>query len=575
MYVDSSTVTANGKTYTRHLLRESYREDGKVKHRTVANISKASREEIDAIRLALRHKDDLQQLGNLKADVTLGQGVSVGAVWTIYETARQLGIVAALGAARQGKLALWQIIARVIDQGSRLSAVRLAGDHAACDILNLSAFDEDDLYENLDWLCTNQAAIEDRLARANRQDIEPCRKTRLRDASHSPTSEDMGHPPWGQLFLYDVTSFYLEGECNELGAFGYNRDGKKGKRQIVIGLLCNELGRPLSIEAFKGNTTDPATFASQVHKAANRFGGSEVTFVGDRGMIKSHQVEDLVGHGFHYITAITKPQIERLLCEDVLQLELFDQDLAEVSTDEGVRYVLRRNPIRAREVAATRQDKVRSVRAELNRQNTYLADHPRAHVEAALRKIDQRLGKLRLSAWLGVSASGRVLSLVEDAETLAEESKLDGCYVLKTDLGQQAVSKEVVHDRYKDLALVEWAFRSSKTVHLEARPIYVRRESRTRGHVFVVMLAYLIVAELARRWQELDTTVEEGIKVLCTLCATEVLLKGVVRCIQIPRPREPLQQLLAAARISLPDVLPSKGVVVTTKKKLPERRTKH
>lgn len=123
-------------------------------------------------------------------------------------------------------------------------------------------------------------------------------------------------------------------------------------------------------------------------------------------------------------------------------------------------------------------------------------------------KIDQRLGKLRLSGWLGVSASGRELSLVENAEALTEESKLDGCYVLKTDLQPQAVSTEVVHERYKDLALVEWAFRSSKTVPLEARPIYVRRESRTRGHVFVVMLAYLIIAELARRWQELDTTVE-------------------------------------------------------------------
>ncbi len=146
---------------------------------------------------------------------------------------------------------------------------------------------------------------------------------------------------------------------------------------------------------------------------------------------------------------------------------------------------------------------------------------------------------------------------------------------MKTDLGQQAVSKEVVHERYKDLSLVEWAFRSSKTVHLEARPIYVRRESRTRGHVFVVMPAYLIIAELARRWQELDTTVEEGIKALSTLCAAEVLVKGVVRCIQIPRPRKPVQQLPAAARISLPEALPSKGVVVTTKKKLPERRTKH
>jgi hypothetical protein len=176
VYVDSSTVTANRRTYTRHLLRESYRENGKVKHRTIANISKASREEIDAIRLALRHKGDLQKLGSLKADVTLGQGVSVGAVWTVYETARQLGIVAALGSTRQGKLALWQTIARVIDQGSRLSAVRLAGHHAACDILNLGAFDEDDLYENLDWLCTNQAAIEDRLAGANKQGSKPARK---------------------------------------------------------------------------------------------------------------------------------------------------------------------------------------------------------------------------------------------------------------------------------------------------------------------------------------------------------------------------------------------------------------
>ena len=560
MYVDSSTVTANSKTYTRHLLRESYRENGKVKHRTIANISKASPEEIEAIRLALRHKGDLQELGNLKAEVTLGQGVSVGAVWTIYETARQLGIVAALGSTRQGKLALWQTIARVIDQGSRLSAVRLAGDHAACDILNLTAFDEDDLYENLDWLCTNQEAIEDRLAGANQQGIK-----------QSPKNRPVSTP---QVFLYDVTSSYLEGECNELGAFGYNRDGKKGKRQIVIGLLCNDLGRPLSIEVFKGNTTDPVTFASQVHKAANRFGGSEVTFVGDRGMIKSHQIEDLTGHGFHYITAITKPQIERLLCEDVLQLELFDQELAEVTTHDGVRYVLRRNPIRAREVAASRQDKVQSVTEELNRQNTYLADHPRAQVQVALRKIDQRLQKLRLSSWLCVSASGRELSLVEDAEALAEKSKLDGCYVLKTDLQQPAVAKEVVHDRYKDLALVERAFRSSKTVHLEARPIYVRRESRTRGHVFVVMLAYLIISELARCWQELDTTVEEGIKALSSLCATAVLVKGVARCIRIPRPRESVQQLLVAARISLPEALPSKGVVVTTKKKLPERRKK-
>jgi hypothetical protein len=291
-------------------------------------------------------------------------------------------------------------------------------------------------------------------------------------------------------------------------------------------------------------------------------------------MIKSQQIEDLIEHGFHYITAITKPQIERLLSQGVLQLGLFDQELAEVTTDEAVRYVLRRNPLRAEEMAASRQDKLRSVGREVGRQNTYLAEHPRAQVKVALRKINQRLERLKLSGWLRVSASGRVLSLVEDAEALAEASKLDGCYVLKTDLDKEVVSKEVVHGRYKDLSLVEWAFRSSKTVYLEARPIYVRRASRTRGHVFVVMLAYLIIAELARRWEALDVTVEEGIKGLCSLCATEVVVKGVTRCIRIPEPREALRQLLETAEVRLPEALPSRGIAVTTKKKLPERRTR-
>ena len=165
MYVDSSTSRQGDKSYTRHLLRESYREGKKVKHRTIANLSKCSAEEIAAIRLALRHKKDLSQLTGQGEIVSQKQGLSVGAVWLIYDMARQLGMAEALGTTRQGKLALWQVIARVIDQGSRLSAVRLAGTHAACDVLGLGKFDEDDLYDNLDWLCENQAAIEDKLFR--------------------------------------------------------------------------------------------------------------------------------------------------------------------------------------------------------------------------------------------------------------------------------------------------------------------------------------------------------------------------------------------------------------------------
>ncbi len=549
MYVDRSTVRSkSGKSYTRYLLRESYRENGKVKHRTIANLSKCKPQEIEAIRLALRHKADLTQLGSVGKDVQLEQGLSIGAVWTVYQVARELGIAKALGNDRQGKLALWQVIARVIDQGSRLSAVRLAGSHAACDILGLDTFHEEHLYANLDWLCQQQADIEQRLfqARANKQ-AEP------------------------KLFLYDVTSSYLEGTHNELSAFGYNRDGKRGKRQIVIGLLCDAQGIALSVEVFQGNTSDPKTFLPQVRKVAKRFGGGEVTFVGDRGMIKGPQIEQL-GEGVHYITAITKPQIEKLLALGTIQMELFDQDLAEIQTDDGIRYVLRRNPVRADELAASRRDKKQSVQKFVEKQNVYLAEHSRAKVEVALRKVCAKIDKLKLAAWLTASASDRAMVLVEDAAALAEVSKLDGCYVLKTDLTPRQAPKKMVHDRYKDLALVEWAFRTSKTVQLEVRPIHVRLATRTRGHVLVVMLAYRIVAELARRWQALDVTVQEGLDQLASLCATNVTIQDQLRCQKIPKPRPELQQLLDAAEIRLPEALPCKAVQVTTKRKLPSRR---
>jgi len=540
MYIDSCTT--KGK-YTRHLLRESFRQDGKVKHRTIANLSHCLAEEIGAIRLALKHKDDLAELATVTETVTLRQGLSVGAVWLVNGIARQIGIADALGPSREGKLALWQVIARVIDQGSRLSAVRLAGGHAACDILGLQAFNEDDLYANLDWLCENQPRIENRLFKKLHRDGK------------------------GGLFLYDVTSSYLEGECNELAAFGYNRDGKKGKRRIVVGLLCDGAGRPLSIEVFAGDTRDPATLAPQVTKAADRFGGGEVTFVGDRGMIKSGQIEDLTGHGFHYITAITKPQIEALLAKDVFQMSLFDRDLAEVVTDTHARYILRRHPVRAEEVRETRESKLASVRRETKKQNEYLAAHARARVDVALRKVTERSERLKLSKWLTAAASGRGISLSIDRDARAEAEKLDGCYVLKTDLTRKAAGKETVHARHEDLAMVEWAFRTSKTVELEMRPLYLRRAGRTRAHAFVVMLAYRIVRELARLWREIDATVEEGIEELATLCATEMLVDGKPRSSAIPKPRPSVRKLLAAAKVRLPDALSCKGIRVATRKK--------
>jgi transposase len=519
VYIEKTN--SRGK-YTCYLLRETYRQDGKVKHRTIANLSGCSEEEIEAMRLALKHKKDLSQLISVTEAVSLRQGLSVGAVWLIFDIAKQLGITEALGNSRQGKRALWQVIARVIDQGSRLSAVRLAGSHAACDILGLEPFNEDDLYENLDWLDENQSKIADRLFKSSYRKKKP------------------------GLYLYDVTSSYLEGQYNELSAFGYNRDGKKGKRQIVIGLLCDETGKPLSIEVFVGNTQDTATVASQIQKVAQRFGGGDITFVGDRGMIKNQQVEDITEHGFHYITAITKPQIESLINQGVIQMTLFDQRLAEIKTDAGIRYILRRNPERSIEIRQSRDSKLGLLRQMVKKQSEYLTEHPRASEAVALRKINDRCEKLKVSKWVkAVPASDRKTSLTTDQEVLAEIEKLDGCYVLKTDLNKKAASKETIHSRYKDLAQVEWAFRTSKTVQLEMRPVNVRLASRTRGHVFVVMLAYQIVQELANRWNEINLTVAEGIHELTTLCATEMLVNDEPRCNKIPQPF-PLISLLFA-----------------------------
>jgi hypothetical protein len=336
MYLDISVLHRKGRSYRRVLLRESYREEGEVKKRTIANLSPCSEKEIKAIGLALQHKEHLSEVGTIDGTLALRQGPSVGAVWLVYQMACRLGIAGALGRSREGKLALWQVIARVIDQGSRLSAVRFAANHAACDVLDLEAFHEEHLYANLDWLDENQQAIEKKLYRK-------------RHGGHQV-----------ELFLYDVTSSYLEGAQNELAAFGYNRDGKRGKQQIVIGLLCDPSGMPLSIEVFAGNTQDTQTFGRQVAKVAARFGGGVVTFVGDRGMIKGPQIEQLQAdnaHEFHYITAITKPQIEKLLREKKIQMGLFDQELGEVQLPEGLRLVLRRNPVRADEMKRSRQSK--------------------------------------------------------------------------------------------------------------------------------------------------------------------------------------------------------------------------
>lgn len=548
MYIArASWPSANGKIYTSIYLRESYREGSRVRKRQIANLTHCDPQEVAAIELALKYKGKLAALGSLDK-IQLRQGPSVGAVWTLCQVARRLGLERALGSRLAGQLALWQVLARVLDQGSRLSAVRLAQLHAAGDVLGLRrGFDENDLYANLSWLSQQQPAIEQRLLAARR-------------GAHKP-----------ELFLYDVTSSYLEGEQNAYGDYGYARDGKKGKKQIIIGLLCDEQGEPVATEVFRGNTQDPQTFAAQVQKASQRFGCQRVTFVGDRGMIKSAQVEELSAAGFHYITAITKPQIEALLGAGVLQMGLFDATLCEVQ-HAGLRYVLRRNPQRAAQLAAGRADKQARLERLLQQWNRYLAEHPRARLATAEKALRAKIAQLKVERWLGVEAEGRSLRLTVDPAALEQVSRLDGCYVIKTDLPPSAASKQVVHDRYRDLAQVEQAFRICKTVHLETRPIHVRTAEHTRGHVLVVMLAYLLRRELSRAWAALEVTVEEGLAQLQTLCSTEIHVEGGGSCLRIPQPSACARALLQALDLDLPPVLPHRETRVVTRKKLPARR---
>ena len=547
MYLDTSKTTLNGKTYYRYLLRESYRENGKVKNRTLANISKASEAEIAAIKLALQHKDDLTSLLSIK-DVELHDGHRVGVVIALKNLADRLGISKVLGSSREGKLALWLIMARLIGQGSRMGAVRMADIHGASEILGLESFCEDDLYTSLAWLAENQERIERQLFKYTK-----------------PVAVS-------ELLLYDVTSSYLEGMKNVLATFGYNRDGKKGKMQIVIGLLCTPDGDPVAVRVFAGNTSDKSTVAEQIRTVAQTFGIEGITMVGDKGMIKSPQAKQLTDAGFHYITTLSKPEIRTLLKSEVLQMDFFDSELYEVENPTaGVRYILRRNPVRQAEMAKNRQERVARIERYVAEKNTYLAGFAKRDEAVALKFLQKKIVHYQLNEVMELACKERSFHVSINEEVLKEKALLDGCYVMKTDVKKEVITAQQVHDRYKDLAKVEHAFRTFKQGHLEIRPVFVRTEASTRGHVCSVMLAYKIERYLSELWKHCECTVPEGIDILGAISSTIVTHQG-ASCQKMPQPGKHASQLLAAAGITLPEVVPAKRVNVVTRKKLTEAR---
>lgn len=544
MYLDIAFVKTSKKVHKRILLRTSYREGKKIKHKTIANLSNCSEEDIKAIEFALKNKKQLCSPDTNYADMC--QGASFGAVFALHSVATKLGFLKSLGKDREAKLALWQVYARIIGQGSRLSAVRLAAEHAACEVLDLKSFNEDDLYDNLDWLAANQEKIEDNM--------------------FFQKSTCAG----SQLFLYDITSSYLEGEENEWADYGYNRDGKKGKKQIVVGLLTDIDGDPISVQVFNGNRADSTTVADQINKCCERFKVLHATFVGDRGMIKGPQIKKLP-ENFHYITSLTKPQMMKLLKDNKIQLSCFGNDIVEVA-DKDIRYMLRRNPVRQQEIQENREEKLLSIKKLILSENEYLKIHPRASPATAVKRVLGKIKKLKINKWVKCNEGGRKIAIILDEVALAEESKLDGCYAIKTDVPEDSLggTSQNIHDRYKDLSKVEYAFRSMKTGHLELRPHYVRKACRTEGHVFVVMLAYKLIRYLRQAWAHLNVTVEEGIHILSLICVMH--MKGVKDTAFIPQPKELAHNLLDVLDVKLPSIVAMKGILVATRKKLQSER---
>ena len=449
------------------LLRESVRDGKNVKTRTLANLTSWPSERVLALKRCL--KGEFDHLPTVSTPIC---DRCFGVLFVLKELAQRVGLVQALGQGSQAKLALFLVLARVAHQGSRLSAVRWAEEQAVAEVLGLAAFDEDALYGALDWLAEQQERIEQALYRhyVNR----------------------VGQTP--VLVLYDVTSSYFEGSDNELAAYGYNRDGKRGKKQIVIGLLTAADGEPLAIRVFQGNTTDCTTVATQIELLKQQFNIDQVVFVGDRGMVKAKGKQALTDERLQYITALTDPQVRALLKRQVLQPDLFDE-VAQAVEHGSRRLVLRRNDALCHQQRQRRQDKLDQLQRLLDQRNALVQSSTRAQPEAGLRRYTAWLKRYKLNGFVTLSLQDRRLQLCIDEDKQAQVQLLDGCYVLETDVAGEQMDAATVDARYRDLQRVERDFRLMKTTLLELRPIFVRKANRTRGHVFCAMLALKIARE--------------------------------------------------------------------------------
>ena len=479
MHVVTTRRRVGEREYSTTLLRRSFREDGKVKKQTLANLSHLPPEAIDAIRAALRG----EVLVPAGAAFVIERSLPAGHVAAALLMAGRLGLARLLDRqpSRERDLCLAMICQRAIAPASKLATVRALGQSTLASELGVENADEDDLYAALDWLLARQGRIEDRLARRHLKD--------------------------GELVLYDVSSSYFEGRTCPLVKLGYSRDGRRGTAQVIYGLLCDRPGRPVAVEVFSGELHDDKTLPSQIDKLKARFGLKTVVVVSDRGMVTKANLELMrASEGVEWITALKAPQIKALVASGSLQLSLFDErDLAEITTPDypGERLVICRNPLVAAERARKRSELLaaterglREIQQRVERATLLGADQIGLAVGPALTRY-------RMKKHFQIEITDTTFTFAHKQAQIAAEAALDGIYVLRTCTDAERLPTAEVVRSYKGLEQVERAFGTLKGPELEIRPIHHRLEDRVRAHVLLCMLAYYLTWHLRAAWTPL------------------------------------------------------------------------
>lgn len=479
LYVAEIKNKYKDRVYTTFLLRRSYREDGKVKQETLGNLSHLPPHTIALIRGSLKGETFVPAAEQFEIVRTRFHG-HVAAVRGML---RRLGLHELLDAkpSRQRDLAEALIVARAVDPHSKLATTRWWADTTLPADLGIEDATEDELYAAMDWLGERQTVIETRLAQR--------------------------HLTAGDLVLYDVSSSYYEGQHCPLAAFGHNRDGKRGKKQIVYGLIVNRLGCPVAVEVFGGQTADPSTVASQVEKIKARFRLGHVVLAGDRGMLTRARIESLKqGSGLDWVTALRAKEIQQLADQGRIQLTLFDeQDLAEITAPDypGERLIVCRNPLLAEERSRKRTELLAATEELLAR----LAQRVKSGQLKKKEKIGEALGRIKNRYKMGKHFVCHIdeghFTYERREENIQREAQLDGVYVVRTSVPAEKWSAEEAVLSYKSLSQAERAFRTLKSIDLQVRPIYHRLTERVQSHIFLCMLAYYVQWHLRQAWKPL------------------------------------------------------------------------